>query len=40
MRTNRILVLDIDGTLTDSVALHQQAFLAAMPALALAACCT
>lgn len=32
-----ILVLDIDGTLTDSVALHQRAFLGAMQALALPA---
>ena len=30
-----ILVLDIDGTLTDTVALHQRAFLGAMQALAL-----
>lgn len=30
-----ILVLDIDGTLTDSVALHQEAFLGAMQALNL-----
>ncbi|KAF1042738.1 MAG: hypothetical protein GAK35_02548 [Herbaspirillum frisingense] len=30
-----ILVLDIDGTLTDSVALHQEAFLGAMQALGL-----
>ena len=32
-----ILVLDIDGTLTDTVALHQRAFLGAMQALALPA---
>lgn len=32
---NHILVLDIDGTLTDTVALHQRAFLGAMQALAL-----
>lgn len=31
----KIVVLDIDGTLTDSVALHQEAFGAAMQALAL-----
>ena len=30
-----ILVLDIDGTLTDTVALHQRAFLGAMQALSL-----
>ncbi|MCA3934462.1 HAD family hydrolase [Burkholderia sp.] len=35
MKTAHILVLDIDGTLTDSVALHQSAFLAAMLALKL-----
>ncbi|MBY8607869.1 HAD family hydrolase [Burkholderia arboris] len=35
MKTEHILVLDIDGTLTDSVALHQSAFLAAMLALKL-----
>lgn len=34
---NHILVLDIDGTLTDTVALHQRAFLGAMQALALPA---
>jgi phosphoglycolate phosphatase-like HAD superfamily hydrolase len=35
MTAERILVLDIDGTLTDSVAMHQAAFLAAMQALKL-----
>lgn len=37
MKAERILVLDIDGTLTDSVAMHQSAFLAAMLALKLPA---
>ncbi|CAB3754771.1 hypothetical protein GQ57_25145 [Burkholderia sp. MSh2] len=37
MKAERILVLDIDGTLTDSVAVHQSAFLAAMQALRLPA---
>lgn len=35
MMKDSILILDIDGTLTDSVALHQAAFLGAMQALAL-----
>lgn len=35
MAKDSILILDIDGTLTDSVALHQAAFLGAMRALAL-----
>ncbi|MDF3832135.1 haloacid dehalogenase-like hydrolase [Cupriavidus basilensis] len=35
MKKDRILVLDIDGTLSDSVGLHQSAFLAAMTALGL-----
>ncbi|WP_193101342.1 HAD family hydrolase [Burkholderia sp. Z1] len=37
MKAEHILVLDIDGTLTDSVAMHQSAFLAAMLALRLPA---
>ncbi|VWD12928.1 hypothetical protein BLA39750_03353 [Burkholderia lata] len=37
MKTEHILVLDIDGTLTDSVAMHQSAFLAALLALNLPA---
>ncbi|WP_186030326.1 HAD family hydrolase [Burkholderia gladioli] len=35
MKKDCILVLDIDGTLTDSVSLHQQALLMAMQALRL-----
>lgn len=36
MKKDCILVLDIDGTLTDSVSMHQEALLGAMQALNLA----